>query len=121
MTPEKFLARTLSAVCPGAYLAHKPGKAPPLPWFVYKRASGEEYYADNTNYARLPRFRVQLLFEENDTDLVEAFEAALSELGTWRLYDADYLDSEACLFHDYRLSLGLDNLKEANEREASDG
>jgi len=105
LTPGKRLFSKLSEVVPGTYLAYRPNEVPPLPWFVYSRRNGEEFFADDTNYARLPRYRVELYFRENDPELVESFEAALSELGTWRLYSADYIDSESCLMHDYRLSL----------------
>lgn len=118
MTPEAFLMETLTGVCKGTYIAYPLGKAPPLPWFAYSRRSGEESYADNENYARLPRFRVELLFKEHDPQLVRKFEEALSRLGTWKLYSSDYLDSENCLIHDYRLSLGLEKLR---ERESQDG
>ena len=115
MTPNAWLFRTLSEVCKGTYLSYKPGSAPPLPWFCYSRQNGEEVYADNSNYSRLPRYRVELLFEENDPDLIERFEEALSKLGVWRLYSADYVDSEACLMHDYRLAMNIALFREAND------
>lgn len=118
MTPNAFLYETLSKVCKGTYVAYKPGKAPPLPWFVYTRRNGEEFFADDSNYARIPRYRVELLFEENDPVLVSRFEEALTEVGTWKLYSADYLDSEGCLIHDYRLSMSLGKLRES---EAGNG
>lgn len=113
MTPNALLFKTLTEVCKGTYLAYKPGKAPPLPWFVYGRQRGEETFADNENYARIPRYRVELLFEENDPELIERFEEALSRLGPWRLYNATYLDSEGCFTHDYRLSLSPEKLRES--------
>lgn len=112
MTYEEALYRALTDVCPGTYDAWKPGKAPPLPWFAYTRRNGEEVHADNTNYARLPRYRVELLFEEYDQSLVDRFEQALSGVGTWRLYAAEYLDSEGCHMHDYRLSANPGALRE---------
>lgn len=118
MTADKLLYQTLSGVCPGTYAAYKPGKAPPLPWFAYTRRRGDEFFADGTNYARMPRYRVELLMEEKDNDLVDRFEAALTSIGTWRLYDADYLDSEACVMHDYWLSLDVSLLRES---ESSNG
>ena len=118
MTPETFLARTLTKVCPGTKLAYRPRKAPPLPWFAYNRMNGEEFYADNGNYARMPKFRVELLLKEDDPSLIGRFEAALSELGTWKLYDSDYIDTENCLIYDYRLSMSLSKLRES---EASNG
>lgn len=113
MTPNEFLHKTLTTVCSGTYLAYRPGKAPPLPWFVYSRRSGEEFFADDENYARMPRYRVELLFKENDPALIERFEEALSRLGTWRLSNATYLESEGCFMHDYRLSMSLGKLRES--------
>lgn len=115
MTPNAFLYKTLTGVCPGTYAAYTPGRAPKPPWFCYTRRHGEEFYADSGNYSKLPRYRVELLFRENDPDLIERFEAALSKLGTWSLYDADYVDSEACIMHDYRLSLSLSRMRESED------
>lgn len=113
MTPDGFLYQTLKGVCPGTYAAYRPGKAPSLPWFCFTRRHGEEVFADSTNYSRLPRYRVELLFKDKDPSLVESFEEALSRLGTWSLYDSDYVDSEACMLHDYRLSLSLSKMRES--------
>lgn len=118
MTPNAFLFKTLSEVCKGTYVAYQRGKAPPLPWFSYKPDNGEEVYADNENYSRIPRYRVELLFKENDPDLIRAFETALSRVGTWKRYDGDYVDSEDCLMHDYRLTMNLTKLRES---EANNG
>jgi len=116
MTHNQFLYETLCGVCKGTYLAYQRGKAPALPWFVYERQNGEEVFADNANYSRLPKYRVQLLFKENDPKLIDEFEAALSRIGTWRLYDAGYLDSEDCIVHDYRISLDLAKYRESENQ-----
>ncbi len=104
MESDVTLAKRLVKVCPGTYIAYETGTAPPLPWFAYSRQRGEEFFADDTNYTRLPRYRVELFFKENDQELIEQFETALSDLGTWRLYESDFLDSERAYFHDYRLA-----------------
>ena len=113
MTYEAWLYSRLTEVCPGTYLGYRKGTAPPLPWFAYSRRRGEEFYADNSNYARLPRYRVEFLFKENDPKLVREFEAALSSIGTWSLYESDRIDAEGCLYHDYRLSLDISKFRES--------
>lgn len=105
MTYNAILYGALTTVCPGTYVAWPIGDAPPLPWFTYKRQHDGEVFADNRNYGLMPRYRVELLFKENDPTLIEDFERALSSVGTWKLYEADMLDSENCLRHDYRLTL----------------
>ncbi len=109
MTPNARVFSTLLDVIPGTYVAYPLGKAPPLPWFTYERTRGGEAYADNSNYGLLPRYQVELYFEENDPDLIERFERKLSELGTYRLYDPEYIDTEGCYRHTYRLTLLPDN------------
>jgi len=118
MTCDEFVYTTLTRVCPGTYIAYDQGHAPALPWFAYSPRRGGEVFADDENYSRLPRYRVELLFKEMDKDLIARFEEALSQLGTWSLYLSDYLETERCLYHDYRLSLNLGKLR---EREASNG
>ena len=102
---NKAIYAALSVVCPGTYVAWPIGGAPPLPWFTYKREHDGEVFADNRNYGLMPRYRVELLFKENDPSLIDDFEAALSSISTWKLYESDMLDSENCLYHDYRLTL----------------
>ncbi len=109
MTSNERLFSRLLDVVPGTYLAWPVGKAPPLPWFTYEREYGGHAYADNTNYALMPRYQVDLYFAENDPDLIAMFEEAISDLGTYRLYNADYIDTEGCYRHDYRLTLLPDN------------
>jgi hypothetical protein len=116
MNLDKLLYSSLTTVCPGTYVSWPTGKAPPLPWFAYERERGGEVFADNTNYDLMPRYRVELLFSEKDDALIEDFEAALSRVGTWKLYEAAYMDSEACIDHDYRITL-LPN----RETETQDG
>ena len=116
MSLDEILFSELRTVCPGTYVSWPTGKAPPLPWFAYKREHDGEVFADNTNYGLMPRYRVELLFKEKDDSLIEDFEAALSRVGTWKLYEADYLDSEKCIDHDYRITL-LPN----RETETEDG
>lgn len=116
MSHDTLLFTTLSEVCPGTYVSWPTGKAPSLPWFAYKREHDGEVYADNQNYSLMPRYKVELLFREKDDALIEEFEAALSRIGTWKLYDASYLDSESCIDHDYRITL-LPN----REMETEDG
>lgn len=102
---NEILYTTLSVVCPGTYVAWPLGNAPKLPWFTYERQHDGEVFADNWNYGLMPRYRVELLFKEHDPTLIDDFEAALSKVGTWKLYEATMLDSENCLYHDYRLTL----------------
>jgi hypothetical protein len=104
-TANARLYSVLSEVCPGVMHGWPLGSAPPLPWFAYRRINGGERYADNHNYALIPRYRIELLMEENDPGLVTEFERALDELGTWKLYSADLIDGESCITYDYRLSL----------------
>lgn len=105
MTYDALLYSTLTKVCPGTYIAYPMGDAPPLPWFTYQPQHDDEVYADNRNYGLIPRYRVELLFKEKDPTLIDDFENALSELGTWKLYEAAMLESENCYYHDYRMTL----------------
>lgn len=117
MTSNEFLHKTLSEVVPGTYAAYDVGKAPPLPWFVYLPRNGDYFHADNENYSRLPRYGVELYFKENDPKLIEDFESALSRIGTWVRYSAEYVDAEHCLMHSYRVSVNLSKLRESESQD----
>lgn len=82
MTPKEDVFKTLSAVgIPGTWVAWRHGSVKPLPWFVFSRESGGEVMADNSNYACLPRFRVELMLAESDPELQARFEEALGSIG----------------------------------------
>ena len=116
MEYDEVVFSRLSKVCKGAYQEFQKGKAPPLPWFVYTHRNGEEFHADNENYLSLPRYRVELYFKEVDKDLIRRFEAALSDLGTWRRYSDGYIESERCHMHDYNLAASPTKLEEIGEQ-----
>lgn len=74
MTPNEVIYQTLTSTgVPGTYAAYQEGNVPPLPWFVYIRDRGGEVFADDSNYAELPRYRVELYMAERDSELIETF------------------------------------------------
>ena len=105
MTNDDFVFSTLLAVgIPGTRSAWQLGKAPPLPWFVYVRASGGEVFADNDNFDLLPRYRAELYIRENDPDLIASFEDAVRQLGPFR-HRESWLADENCQMHSYTFTL----------------
>lgn len=111
MDSDEVVYKVLSEVCPGTYEAWDTGKAPALPWFAWSYRRGGEFFADDSNYSRLPHYRVELLFKEMDPELIGRFEDALSRLGTWRLYNADKNEAERCYVHDYNLACNLGKIR----------
>ena len=82
MTPNEYVFSALSeSGLPGTFQEWRQGKAPPLPWFVYRRTRGGFIHADNDNYAQLPRYRAELWMPTNDPDTREAFEDAVRSIG----------------------------------------
>jgi len=116
MTHDEFVYRTLSEVCPGTKDEWPVGDAPPLPWFTFTHRRGGEVYADDDVYAELQPYQIELLYKENDPDLVSRFKVALRKIGTYRFYDDGYLDSEKCMHAVFLITLQPDK-----EREAQDG
>lgn len=105
MDSDDLVFSTLSEVgIPGTRSAWQLGKAPPLPWFVYLRANGGEFFADNDTTEPLPRYRAELYIRENDPDLVRAFEEAVRRLGTFR-HRQSWLAEENCQMHSYTFTL----------------
>ncbi len=101
MTPDSLVYQTLTSVgIPGTKWAYQEGQAPPLPWFVYMRRKEGELHADDETYAIVPHYRAELYMRENDPDLRERFEEAISSLGPYTAYES-WVPSEQCLMVSY--------------------
>lgn len=106
MTEDALVFSTLSGMTnlPGTKLAWPIGDVPSLPWFVYYRDRKGEVHADNDNYFLMPRYKAELYIKENDPELVDAFEEAVSTLGPYR-HRETWLDSENCTMHTFTFTL----------------
>lgn len=105
MTPNEVVYQTVSGVgIPGTYAAYQEGSAPALPWFVYIRERGGEVYADDSNYATLPRYRVELYMAERDSDLIASVGEAIG--GRFGPYSTDesWILSEHVLMVSYEFT-----------------
>lgn len=71
------------------------GRAPELPWCVWLEDDHGEFYADGTNYASLPRMRVELYQSEPDDEVTAKVRAALREIGPTSEYGT-WVESEGC-------------------------
>lgn len=105
MTPNEVVYQTVRGVgIPGTYAAYQEGSAPPLPWFVYIRDRGGEVYADDSNYAVLPRYRVELYMASRDSALVDAVGDAIGErFGPYSTYET-WILSEHVLMVSYEFT-----------------
>lgn len=79
MTAAEAVAGALrSAGVPFTEWAWPTGMAPELPWCVWLEEDHGDFHADDTNYASLPRMRVELYQREPDEGLTSRVRAALS-------------------------------------------
>ena len=69
----------LACGVPGTLEAYPVGKVPPLPWFVYLLDGDGGVDADDTDYAELPRFRVELYEATRDADLESSISEAIRD------------------------------------------
>lgn len=77
---DRRVYEALSALdIPGAHYAFPEGGAPRAPFFVYSLDDAGEVFADDSNWSRLPRYRVQLLEREQSPELEEAVADALRD------------------------------------------
>lgn len=68
----KRLYATLTATgIPGTRDAYPEGEAPSPPFFIYVVDSHGEVFADGSNYAELPRYRVILVERNADAEVEE--------------------------------------------------
>ena len=106
MTDDAYVFNVLSEATglPGTELAWPYGKAPALPWFVYKRSGDGETFAGNDNYHMMPRYRAELYLRENDPDLVESFALAVRSIGPYKHFES-WLENENCQMHSFTFTL----------------
>lgn len=71
------------------------GKAPALPWCVWLEDDHGETFADDTNYAELPRMRVELYQKNFDQQVLEVVRGALRELGPTS-ERSQWVETEGC-------------------------
>ena len=81
-----FSTLTSRTGIPGAHIAFGDEK-PPCPRFLYRMTNGGEVHADGTNYAALPHYQARLYLDAYDSEVVEAFAAAVGALGPYRHSD----------------------------------
>lgn len=106
MTNDELVFSTISGMTglPGTKDAWPLGGAPSLPWFVYDRDRKGEFHADNGNYYLMPRYKAELYIRENDPALVELFEDAIRELGSFK-HRSSWIESENCMMHTFTFTL----------------
>ena len=93
---EHVYATVTACGIPGTLEAYPVGEVPALPWFVYLLDDGGEFPADDTDYAGIPRFRVELYEETRDADLESSIATAIRDAyGPVRIMP-EYIPDEDC-------------------------
>ncbi len=104
MTPDETVYSTLlESGITGTKVGYPYGKEPPLPWFAYRHLKKGEFFADDSNYAKLQRYDVDLYqAEPNDTER-DAFEAELEKIGPYSCIES-WVPMENCWVTSYSLT-----------------
>lgn len=109
MTPDETVFSLLkTSGLEGTKVGWPIGNAPPLPWFTYKRVKGGEFFADNSNYALMQRYDVDLYQRDADDNLRDRFEDALSQIGPYKCIES-WVPTENCWVTSYSLTFHIDN------------
>lgn len=96
MSAAEAVAAALKATgLPFTHYAWPTGKAPALPWCVWLEDGHGETFADDTNYAELPRVRVELYQKNFDQQVLEGVRGALRELGPTS-ERSQWVETEGC-------------------------
>lgn len=80
---------------PFTHYAWPSGKAPELPWCVWLEDGHGETFADDTDYAELPRMRVELYQKNFDQQVLGSVRDALRELGPTS-ERSQWVETEGC-------------------------
>lgn len=104
MRPDEDVFSTLcESGIRGTKVGYPYGKEPPLPWFVYRRLKKGEFYADDSNYAKMQRYDVDL-YQAEPSDLErEALEEQLAKIGPYACIES-WVPMENCWLTSYTLT-----------------
>lgn len=102
-----FTTITEASGIPGTLLAYPVGQVPELPWFVYECEDDGSIRADDSDYAALPRFRVELFENGRDKDLEDSIADTIRE--TYGPVDVTDMwdEAEHCRMVDYEFSFTI--------------
>ena len=95
---------------PFTHRAWPTGKAPALPWCVWLEDGHGETFADDTNYAELPRMRVELYQKNFDQQVLGSVRDALGAVRSALRAIAptsertDWVESEGCWMTAFELT-----------------
>ena len=107
MSNDELVYSTITdeARIPGARMTWGPRKCePPMPYFTYEERP-RSYFADDCNYASLPRYRVTLVDKQPHGPAHDRMRAAMESLGTYRWYPAEYDEERRAWAHGFDLNL----------------
>lgn len=100
---ETVYATLLQSGIEGTKVGYPHGKKPPLPWFVYRHLKKGEFFADNSTYAKLTRYDVDLWQAEQDDAQREALEEQIAKLGPYSCIES-WVPMENCWLTSYTLT-----------------
>lgn len=99
--PDEAVFTTLcTSGLPGTKVGWPIGGAPPLPWFTYKHGKGGEVFADDSTYAKMRRYEVDLYEKVPDEATEEALEEAIAQIGPYSCTD-HWITDESCWVTSY--------------------
>lgn len=101
---HKDVQSAINAVVPCCHMAWTVGSAPSLPWAVFYLDECDSQYADNTVFASVNRWVVEL-YERTHSDEIEgAVEKAINEsFGSFSKTEM-WIESESCIQVVYRFT-----------------
>lgn len=97
MSREQVYNALKTSGLPVAHCAFPVGKAPKLPWVVFKIDDDTTFYADNSRYQEQYLWRVDLLEKYADEQVEQKVEDAICSLTKTYSKDETWSDSEGCL------------------------
>ena len=94
---HKDVYKCVSAIVPCTHLAYPTVKAPALPWAVFELDTSQGMYADDTKFATVNRWTLELLETARDAELEQKIENALTETFSPCEVEEAWLEDEQCV------------------------
>lgn len=101
MSRKEVYASLSESGIPFAFLAWPKGSVPPLPWGVYVEGGTQSLYADDSLYARVTGYTVELYQKVADEAVEKKVEGAIANIGPFRKGEQAWIASEECSMTPY--------------------
>ena len=109
MSYEEIATLIASIGLPWAYYEFEAGTAQAPPFICFFYPERNDFFADNLNYSKIERLRIELYTNEKDFEKEAAVEAVLDQARLTYTTDEERLEDEQMFMKTYEMEVSIKN------------